>query len=75
MSVAKPWMSPSPAPSMSQTLGGEPGLLFSQLMALPPEPHGSVAAPAGDAEVATATTSDDRIIASSTATRAGASIE
>ena len=36
MSVAKPWMLSSPAPSMSHSLGGLPGLLFSQAILLPP---------------------------------------
>src|SRR5690348_9647496 len=44
MSVEKPWMLSAPGDSMSQMLESVPGLLFSHAMALPPEPHGSVAA-------------------------------
>ena len=51
MSVAKPWIVSSPAPSTSHSDAGEPALLFSHEMALPPTPHGS--AKAADAAAAT----------------------
>src|SRR5687768_10227028 len=43
MSVAKPWMSSSPAPLMSHTLGSVPVLLFSHAITLTGAEHGSAA--------------------------------
>src|SRR5436190_4896803 len=37
MSVAKPWMEESPAPTMSHSLAGLPGLQFSATISLPGE--------------------------------------
>src|SRR5437764_6678407 len=44
MSVAKPWISWSPAPETSHCEGGEPDLLFSQTIGLAGAAQGSVAA-------------------------------
>src|SRR5580765_1778842 len=57
MVVAKPWMSESPAPSMSHSEGSVPGLLFSQATGFPPGPQGSLAANAAVGTPKKATTS------------------
>src|SRR6478609_9321155 len=67
MSVAKPWMDSSPAPSTSQTLGGDPGLEFSQAILLPLGPHGSAAAAGPD--TVTAVRTDDTSTRPSTPAR------
>ena len=43
MEVANPWMLVSPTPLTCQLAMGSPGLLFSQVMGLPPVPQGSIA--------------------------------
>src|SRR5436190_3131820 len=59
MSVAKPCMSASPAPLMSQTDCGVPGWLFSHAMTLTGAAHGSVDAFAGVADTPPTDTNSD----------------